>query len=524
MQALAPFSFPLSFASSVTDLQALGLFASLLFSSVMAGEGLRVLGWAPESSRRAVHVGVGLTTAASPWWFSGPELIYALAVAFVAGNAVALALGWFPSMHAIERRSWGTVVFPIALIAALFLCWGERVWAMQIAFAVLALADPAASWVGTRVDRHRQSGGEKSWAGSLAFAVVAFGITVVGLGLLTEATAEAVVVGSLSVACLATVAEALGRRGWDNLWIVLAVLVALRWWEGPPAGTLVGLSAIGAALAFAVLTWRAGVLTATGALAGSLLAWGLVVEWRMGWWAPALTFFVLSSALSLVGKRRKASAEAQNQKGSRRDAAQVMANGGVGIALLAATWFAPGTGLYGLMDGGPGATGLFDVRGLLYGAFVGAFSAAAADTWGTEIGTWVRGRTRWLGVGREISPGTSGGMSLAGTLGGLSGAVFVVLAASLVASRLSVEGAVALVAAGVFGAFVDTVLGATLQARYRLPDGSLTEKPVSTDSASGAEVALPLAAGVRGVDNDVVNWACTLAGALGGAAAWMLLS
>ena len=501
MQALAP--FPLFPVLSMTDLQALGTFASLLLASVAAGEGLRVLGWAPESSRRVVHIGVGLTVAASPTWFTSPGPIYGLAAVFVVGNAVALGLGWFRGMHAIERRSVGTVVFPIALIVALVLCWGpvgERIWAMQVAFAVLALADPAASWVGTRVGRPRDRGGlgEKSWAGSLAFAVVTFVVTLLLLHTTSPASVRPPVLASLTVALLATVAEALGRRGWDNLWIVLAALVALRWWEGPSGDPSVGLAALAAAAAFAALTWRVGVLSGTGALAGSLLAWGLVVEVAWGWWAPALAFFVLSSALSLAGRGRKARSEVKAQKGSRRDAAQVLANGGVGMALLAATLFG------GHLQ-------------LMFWGFVGSFAAAAADTWGTEVGTWVRGRTRWLGVGRSVPPGTSGGMSLAGTAALVAGAASVVGAAAAAMPLLYGASIPGLIGAGVVGALVDTVLGATVQARYRLPDGSLTEKT----EAGG--VALPRACGVRWIDNDVVNWACTLTGGLGGAIAWGVL-
>ena len=104
-----------------------------------------------------------------------------------------------------------------------------------------------------------------------------------------------------------------------------------------------------------------------------------------------------------------------------------------------------------------------------------------------------------------MPPGESGGVSLAGTLGALAGAAFVA-AVSLPFVPVAAAGVVAL--AGVVGAFVDTVLGATVQARYRLPDGALTER------AASAGQPLPLAAGVAFVTNDRVNGACTLAGAL----------
>ena len=70
------------------------------------------------------------------------------------------------------------------------------------------------------------------------------------------------------------------------------------------------------------------------------------------------------------------------------------------------------------------------------------------------------------------------------------------------------------VGGGVAAAFVDTVLGATVQARYRAPGGALTER--ATDGGR----PLPRAAGWRWVDNDRVNGACT---AVGGAIPLLVL-
>jgi len=257
-----------------------------------------------------------------------------------------------------------------------------------------------------------------------------------------------------------------------------------------PALALIG--PILLALAFAVLAWRIGFLSGSGAAASGLLAFGVVAA---GWaWAiPGLTFFVLSSLLSRAGRRRKAAAERLAEKGSRRDAGQVLANGGVAGALLALHALAP--------------------HPALYWGFVGAFAAAAADTWGTEIGTWAGGPTWQVATGRRVLPGTSGGVSLAGTLGAVAGALAVVGSALPFASRFlegwSLGPTTALVAGAAVGAaLLDSVLGATVQARYRSPDGALTERPM----ADGRP--LPLAAGWRGITNDVVNLACTLVGGL----------
>ena len=487
----------------MTDTLAFGLFATVLLGAVAVGEALRRwAGWPPEATRRVVHVGVGLATALCPPLFSGPGPIYALAAVFVVANAIAAARGLVPSMHAVARRTWGTVIFPLALIVALALTWSvdpARVFALQLAFAVLALADPAASWVGTglaRPGRYLVDGQAKSAAGSAAFALVAAAVVALALGIWTPEgwTLWTVTAAVASVAVLGTAAEALGRGGWDNLAIVLVVAVALVALHEHPESAGVALMGVAAGGVFVVGTLRTGVLTISGALAGGVFAWMLIALGGSAWAVPALAFFVVSSVLSRVERQRREGAEALAEKGSRRDAGQVLANSGVGAALLALVAVAPA-----------------DVSGrwtaLAYVGFVGAFAAAAADTWATEIGTLVAGTTRTLGLGRRVPPGTSGGVSLGGTLGAVAGAASVALAAALVGG-VGIRAAAGVTAAGVAAAFVDTLLGATVQARYWRPDGALTER------THDAGVAHRLAAGWRGVTNDRVNLAATATGAL----------
>ena len=476
----------------MTDLAAFVLFSGVLLAAVGVGEGLRVgLGWRPESTRRVVHVGVGIATALCPPLFSEPTPVYVLAVLFVGANAVALRRRWLPAIHGAARPSVGTVVFPAALVVALFLCWtldAERVFVLQTAFLVLGLADPAASLAGTTVrrpGRYSVAGATKSMAGSAAFAVVAGACAAGMLAWLAPPHWGAVQIaaGAFVVACVGAASEALGRGGWDNLLIVLAVVVPLSALDARPEAAGLFAGAVAAAAFFGVSAYRAQSLDLSGALAGAVLAWMLVALGGWAWAVPALAFFVASSALSRVGRARRAGAEVLAEKGSRRDAGQVGANGGVAALLLAGSVFGPSPALYA--------------------AFLGAFAAAAADTWATEIGTFVRGTTRRLGVGPRVAPGTSGGVSLAGTLGAVAGAAFVAAVAS---PFVPVPVWLVVAGAGVAGAAVDTVLGATVQARYRLADGRLGERP--------AEPGQALAAGLAFVTNDRVNLACTLVGAL----------
>ena len=482
----------------MSDFLAFSLFSAVLLAAVAVGEALRAwAGWASEDSRRIVHVGVGLASAFCPPLFTSPTPIYVLAGAFIVANTIAVRRRLLPGMHGIERTSWGTVTFPVALVAALWLCWSldaSRVFILQIAFGVLALADPAAAYVGTRVAsprRYAMGGDEKSVAGSAAFAVVASSVTALGLVALAPSwSPQAVAVGALSVGGVGAAAEALGRTGWDNLWIVLATIVPLVHLHHQPDAAGAMALGLGLAAVFGVLAYRARSLDLSGALAASILAWMVVGLGGLAWAVPAFTFFVLSSLLSRLGRQRKADAEALTEKGSRRDAGQVVANGGVGAVLLAAT--------------------VVDPHPMLYWGFVGSFAAAAADTWGTEIGTAFRRPTRLLAVGPRVPSGTSGGMSVPGTLGAALGAVVVVASAVAAGApgERQLELAAGVACGGLLAAVLDSALGATVQARYRQPDGTLTERSTSPTGP------LELATGVRWVNNDAVNLACTAFGGL----------
>ena len=479
----------------MTDLVSTAVFGTLLLAGVGVGEGLRAwAGWKPESSRRAVHAVTGTLVALSPLWFDGPAGIYGLAAVFLGVNLWAVPRGVFGGMHGIRRRSWGTVTFPLALLLALVGCWTlgvDRLFALQAAFLALAWADPAASFAGSQYGRRRYRLGraEKSWVGSAACFSVSFACVAVVLVLADVPGGWGAWTGAaLVTASLATVAEALGGEGWDNLGIVLAVatpLVALH--EGATLGLL--LTALAVAGAFSGMAFGARFLDASGALAAGLLAFGVVALGGWAWAVPGFAFFLTGSLLSKLRERLAGEAAVRAEKGSRRDARQVLSNGGVAGALLLAHVYWPWDGLYW--------------------GYAAAFAAAAADTWATEIGTWRRGPTWLIWSGRRVPPGASGGVSMAGTLGALlgSGAVFgslVPFAGPYVGGLGWGRAAAVVVAGGFCAALVDSVLGATLQARYRDASGALTEaRPVAD--------ARP-ARGIGWLDNDRVNLACTLAG------------
>ena len=231
------------------------------------------------------------------------------------------------------------------------------------------------------------------------------------------------------------------------------------------------------AAAVAALAYRAKALTRSGAGA----AWGVgaVVFGGGGWaWAAALlTFFGTSTALSRW--RRGAKETLGYEKGGRRDAGQVLANGGVAaLCALLPTAF-PKIG-----------------AAHAYLLFLAALAAANADTWATEIGSALGGRPYDLRTGRPAAPGTSGAVSLPGTLAALAGAGLIGLFAGVGI------GWGVVTAAGIGGSFFDSLLGATLQARWHDPlhPGLWTEQPQPGPPARGRRI----------INNDAVNALCTL--------------
>ena len=251
------------------------------------------------------------------------------------------------------------------------------------------------------------------------------------------------------------------------------------------------LLAAGIGAVFGVLAWRLRFLDASGAAAGGLFAASLVGLGGWAWAAPGFTFFFLSSLLSKAGRRRKRAVTDFGAKGSVRDVRQVLANGGVAWALLLGHSIAPGA--------------------LWYAGFLGALAAAAADTWATEIGTLARSRPRLVTTWREVPPGTSGAVSLLGLFGSALGAAVVACSAWPFApaffERLGgAKPLLLLTLTGILAALVDSLAGATVQARYRDPAiGRVTERRGN---------GFRLIQGIRWIDNDAVNFLCTFFGAL----------
>jgi uncharacterized protein (TIGR00297 family) len=228
-------------------------------------------------------------------------------------------------------------------------------------------------------------------------------------------------------------------------------------------------------------------LSPSGAVAGAVVG-TLCMAAGWSWGLLLISLFVSASALSRVDEKRKlARISPVVEKGDERDAGQVLANGGVFAAAAVGQLLAPSPVWMALG--------------------VGAIAASTADTWATEVGTLSRREPVSILSGRRAPAGTSGAITVLGSLAGVAGAALIAAEAALASWPVSfAAGALG----GVAGALTDSVLGATVQAR-RWCEACATSTERKVHSCGKPTLH---AAGMRGFDNDVVNAVCSAVGAL----------
>lgn len=254
--------------------------------------------------------------------------------------------------------------------------------------------------------------------------------------------------------------------------------------------------------AIGLAAYRRASLTASGAFGAVMI--GTPLFGFGGWSAGILlvVFFISSSALShfKAQSQNKRDAARFFDKTGRRDIGQALANGGAAALCAVAFGIA--------VD--PATRSSWQV------AMVGALAAVTADTWATELGVLSRRPPIMITTLQPAIPGRSGAISAGGTLAAVASAAFIAAAFLVTEFAFGAQNAAALlrsgiaaIVGGVVGSLCDSLLGATLQAQFHDPLlDKLTEKPLDAHGRSHS-----LIAGVRWMNNDLVNFLASLAGA-----------
>jgi len=233
-------------------------------------------------------------------------------------------------------------------------------------------------------------------------------------------------------------------------------------------------------------------------ISGALMAWFLafVVVFLAKWSIfPLVTFLVLGSLAGKIQANAKEGGDAK--QGKARDHWQVLANGGI-FMLLAMLAF---MNELGWLDSFLGIhTEVLRFSETCHLLALISLSVSCADTLSSDFGRVWGGSPRNIITGKRMIKGVSGGVTGAGFVGALLGAVSIAIFVfwtelSSLGSSVSAFWLIAFF--GFIGSILDSVLGVLFQAKYLDDSGNQVD---SSDTGRRS-----MAAGYRWVTNDVVN-------------------
>ncbi len=175
-----------------------------------------------ELSRKIVHIGTGAVVPLA-WFFQIPFVVV-LPVAAVITLVTTINHQWrfIPAVEDVDRNSYGTIAYGIAITTLLLLFWPTRADAVSAGVLVMALGDGLAGLIGRNVESPRWVlfGQTKSTVGTMTMAVVS---SLVLIGLAQWSGADLILPATLGMVAMATGLEQLSWRGLDNLSVPLSV-------------------------------------------------------------------------------------------------------------------------------------------------------------------------------------------------------------------------------------------------------------------------------------------------------------
>ena len=260
------------------------------------------------------------------------------------------------------------------------------------------------------------------------------------------------------------------------------------------------------------VAYRKQALSGSGVVGAIITGTGIFGFGGWVWGLTLIAFFVYGTLLSRFKEQQKENLAAEKfEKGSRRDAGQALANGGAGAVLAVLSFLNPASPW-------------------LFAGFIGAMATVNADTWATELGVLSRRAPRLITSGRKVPPGTSGGITVLGTLATFLGGLVIGLTAwLLVLGRAALQPGTdwlnfwwvlpAAGLAGLVGSLADSLMGATVQAMYsQNGTGKETEKKFDRQGQPNT-----FRRGWPFMNNDAVNFSSSAIGAAAAIAIYLLL-
>ena len=179
----------------------------------------------PNLNRKIIHSMVGVAVSFSPFIFLSNIQPLILAVTFLIINLFSYKYNKLKSFHNLNRKTLGTIFFPLGFIIIASLFWEYR-YSIACSFMILAVSDPLSSFAGENIKKPHNYNiwkDVKSYEGSAIMFLSTFIILMLFSKLIFNQfdTLESFL--AIMICCFAiTIAEAMSMRGSDNLSVPVA--------------------------------------------------------------------------------------------------------------------------------------------------------------------------------------------------------------------------------------------------------------------------------------------------------------
>ena len=197
--------------------------------------------------------------------------------------------------------------------------------------------------------------------------------------------------------------------------------------------------------AFGYFAYRAKTIDMSGLF--SLILFGVILIAFTGgflWFFVVLAFFIIGSVFTKFKYAKKKEMGVAQKKSGKRGYKNAFAN--VGIAIISCI-------LFGITN-----------EIIFAAVFLGSVATATADTLASEIGVVVGAKPRMITTMKPCEAGENGGVTLAGELACVCGAVFI-SALGFAFGIVPLWGAAAACIAGILGTNIDSLIGALFENR-----------------------------------------------------------
>ncbi|SUJ15048.1 Cytidylyltransferase family [Sphingobacterium spiritivorum] len=180
-----------------------------------------------EFTRKIVHAGTGLLALLFPLMLDNHWWVLVLCTSFTILLICSVHFRLLRSIHAIDRRSVGSLAYPVAVYGCYlsYTFLNNQLIYYYLPILILAISDPLAALSGKRwpLGAYQIRGAHKTMLGSLFFFISAYLIMLVSCLIFRYPLQgqELLVLALLSI--ITALTEALSRDGYDNVTIPFAV-------------------------------------------------------------------------------------------------------------------------------------------------------------------------------------------------------------------------------------------------------------------------------------------------------------